>query len=295
MSLNLLEKKERIHNHPVFLEKNKSFIQHTLSNTYTAQEYIESRWDIPGALYLLDYKPEIVQHKVLLEKILKTERIENMTLEWIWSQGYVVQISDICLKLKNQDSSTDFIKELQNYKTIEQLYNQYMGNQSYFKIPWLQRHLCDRHTIAMEYIPWFTLAHHFILKEKKIKEKELIDTIESHKEYDDISHICSRLWDNYDHIFDKLKDHELRTILLYLWIKEEEIENISHLDTEFLIEYSINNKVVDNTRKVYKERKTYLSKNGIKEIDDHWENLKIHNNILYGMDFGNIIFSKIKY
>jgi hypothetical protein len=91
----------------------------------------------------------------------------------------------------------------------------------------------------------------------------------------------------YNNLFGKLKDHELRTILLYLWIQQDEIDQISaEKNRDNLIEYCTNKQ----TQKEYNLWKKVLLDNWITHIDDHAENLKVYNNVLYGLDFWNVTF-----
>ena len=229
----------------VFFETQKLQLHQILWSVYTKQEFQKYRWNIPWSMYLLDYRPEILSHKEILEKARYTGKVESITLEGEWKNWFVVQVSDICIKFKNQNSDTDFIQEKNNYEKIQDIYNNHMMHQNLFKIPWLQRHISNDDMIVMEYIPGFTLAHTFILKDKKIKEEDIIQVLNNgeYKSYDDIILINQRLesivkWDKtnmYDNLFDKLKDHELRTILLYLWIKQDEIDQISSEKIEIIL------------------------------------------------------------
>lgn len=302
MSINFLNTNNKLNSSniawlDVFFETKKLQLHQVLWSVYTKQEFNKYRWHIPWSLYLLDYKPEILNYKEILEKARYTGKVESITLEWEWNNGFVVQVSDICIKFKNQGSTTDFNQEKKNYKTVENIYNDYMTHQNLFKIPWLQRHISDDDMIVMEYIPGFTLAHTFILKDKNIKEKNIIEFLndDEYWDYDDILLINQRLksivkWNKtnmYNNLFDKLKDHELRTILLYLWIQQDEIDQISsEKNRDNLIEYCTS----QQTQKEYNLWKKVLLDNGIIHIDDHAENLKVYNSVLYGLDFWNITF-----
>lgn len=268
-----------------------------LWSVYTQEEFKKYRWHTPWSEYLLDYRPEILTHKEILEKARYTGKVDSMTLEGEWKNGFVVQLSDICIKFKNQDSMTDFKQEKKNYEKIENIYNNHMSYQNLFKIPWLQRYISNDDMIVMEYIPGFTLAHTFILKYKNIKEENIKAFLsdEKYEKYDHVVLINQRLesivkWDTttiYNNLFQKLKDHELRTILLYLWIQQDEIDQISlEKNRDNLIEYCTDKQ----TQKEYNLWKKVLLDNGITHIDDHAENLKVYNNMLYGLDFWNVTF-----
>jgi len=281
----------------VFFEIQKLQLHQVLWSIYTKEEFKKYRWHIPWSEYLLQYRPEVLIHKEILEKARYTGKVQSMTLEGEWKNGFVVQLSDICIKFKNEDSVTDFKQEKKNYEKIENIYNESMLNQDLFKIPWLQRYISNDDMIVMEYIPGFTLAHTFILKDKNIKEKNIQSVLENpeYEDYHDIALINQRLqsivkWDTttmYDNLFEKLKDHELRTILLYLWIQQDEIDQISsEKNRDNLIEYCTNKE----TQKEYKLWKKILLDNWITHIDDHAENLKVYNNVLYWLDFWNVTF-----
>lgn len=260
---------------------------------YTPQEFEKLRGDIPGAMYLLEYKPEILEHKDLFEAIRKTKKVKQIILEDVWSQWYVVQISDICVKFKNKDSQTNFRKELSNYKLIEDLHMQ-LGPNDLYSIPILERYLCNDRRIVMEYIPWFSITTNFVLKDKGMSPNDIYNTIyKSQYDYDDLSHIKERL-DKMDvnekNILNYIKEHELKTVLHYLWIEEVEFENVSWLDTLFLIEYCLGKESPDYLQ-IYKKRKQILKNNHILSLDDHGGNIKLYNNRLYGLDFWNINFT----
>lgn len=263
---------------------------------YKSSEFEQLWWDVPWAMYLLSYKPEILQHKPLLEAIRKTNKIEQITLEWEWAQWFIMQLSDICIKFKNQDSQTDLGKELSNYKKIEQIVLEWLWDNPYYNIPQLERHLCDKNHIVMEYIPWFSLATNFVLKDKKISPELIYDQIFSNMQHsmDDIEMIRERLSNYYidkDNILDYIKEHELRTILYYMGVDEDEFGNVSSLDTIFLIDYCLWSASSDYVN-IYKKFQKLLRENNILSIDDHGSNIKLHNNKLYGLDFGNIVYSK---
>ena len=268
------------------IETKKSTID-VLSWYYTKEEYLSKWWEIPWAIYLLENRPEILKEKKLLEEIRKTKRVRSITLEWEWSKWYVVQISDICIKFKNEYSDTNFKTELNNYKLIEEIYNNQYPDElkKYFKIPKLQRYLCDKDCIAMEYIDWNALSIEYILKEKNISIEDIKEFVEKNRLlFDDIDLIYKRL------ILDPiLKDHEIRKILLYMWVDEYQIMNICVLDNQFVMEYCIKSESVN----AYKKRKEIIRGNNILSIDDHCDNLRINSDgILYWLDFGNIIFNK---
>lgn len=264
----------------------------TLSLVYTEQEFLEKWWHIPWAEYLLMYRPEICQHKDILEKIRNTRRVDSMTLEGEWTEWYVVQISDICLKFKNneKENRADFEQELDHYKLIESIYLQNKEKNPYLQIPQLQRELSYDTTIAMEYIPWFTLAHHYTLQQHALTEADFKHLLEDSDD-DDILLITERLEGNYNNLFVRLKDHELRTLLVWLGISSEEIEQNGAKNTLTLLEGALVGKNKTKLIQAYKHWKKALENEWIVSIDDHGENLKIFDNCLYALDFWNIIFS----
>ena len=175
--------------------------------TYSQEEINKLRWHIDGALYAFSYRPELKNHKVLLEKIRNTKMINLLSLENDGSKWYVIQISDICIKFKNQFSNTDFEKEIENHLMIEDIYKSLSEeDKKYFDIPWLERYLSNENQITMEYIPWFTLSTNFVLKDKNIKRKDVYNYLinNSHVE-NDLTYIIKRLLSsglNHNNIFE---------------------------------------------------------------------------------------------
>lgn len=292
----ILTKKDSLYEN--ILDK-KTHLVDSLSSVYTKEEFQDKRSNVAWTEYLIEHKPEILEYKTILDSILNTGRVNSMTLEGEWKTGFVIQISDICLKFKNQDNTIGFSNEKKNYQLIQDIYNKTMLDQDLIRVPWLQRYLSNRDMIVMQYVPWFTLAQNFILKDKKIKENDLILVLQNQK-WNDIEWINDRLlnrvhWEKeimYNDLFEHLKDHELRSILIHMWVQEDEMMNVALLDTEFLIEFTMDKSIANDVRLWYKRWKNILSEHGIESLDDHWENLKIHNNQLYCLDFGNITFKK---
>lgn len=275
----------------------KSQIKNTFDKysleVYSLEEIKKLRWHIDWALYAFSYRPELRNHKVLLERIRNTKMINLLSLENDGSKWYVIQISDICIKFKNQFSNTDFEKEIENHLMIEDIYKSLSEeDKKYFGIPWLEKYLSNENQITMEYIPWFTLSTNFVLKDKNIKPKDIYSYLINNNHIEnELTFIIKRLLSlglNQHNIFKIIKEHELKTILIYMWIDEEEFEDVSILDNEFLIDSML----WDNYTKIYKKRKNKLKQNKIEYIDDHGNNLKIYNCKLYGLDFGNITFNK---
>lgn len=274
-----------------YLASAKIWLHDELSPSYSFQEYIDLRWDIPWALYVVEHVPEILEHRDLLENIRATRSVAQMNLSgkgWEW---YVLQISDICIKCKNKNNPGNFLTEIENYKQIEHIYSIYMNNQNLFAIPELQYSLSDERVIAMEYIPGLTLFHNFVLQDKKITSEIIWKYLEQYNQFPQLSHIAKRLWYNYVDCIYRLQDYELEQILLLFGISESYRKVIaSQRYRDSMIEQVLGKDYLD----VYTLWKDLLQDHGIDHIDDHSENLKIYNNKLYGLDFGYVTFNLSK-
>lgn len=277
---------------------NVAALSQTLSSTYSREEFIINRQSYQWAEYLLQCIPDILRYKPLLEAIRKTKQTNILFLENDGSQGFVVQISDICIKFRKEESTDDnFDQEYKNYLTIEDIYTTHQEELSGMSIPGLQRHLCTADYVTMEYVPGLTLTTHFVLKDKKVTTDAVLAMIQKGSRHsdggsDEARLVCQRLQTlslTPDTIMDHIKDHELRTLLIHHGIVPEgEFENVAHLDTNFLVEYVTSTDMM----RVYEKWKEILDKEWIASIDDHGDNLKFHNGILYALDFGKMEMRK---
>lgn len=262
---------------------------------YSYDEFGELWWSVPWALYLLSYRPEILKYKGLFEAIRKTKKIHQITLEWEWSKWFVVQLSDICIKFNNDDIHNTFEAEYNNYKLIEECYKQLWKN-NYFDIPILEHNLCSDKYITMEYIPWFTLLVNNLLKKYKINSKMIYEFIHKNAElddYDDLLLIKYRLKSHnvdINNIMSYIKEHELITVLIYMWVDESFFIHSPTVDPLEFIAWCF----TENTKQyvdIYKKRQQILHKNWILSIEDHGGNLKIYNDRLYWLDFWNVTYT----